>query len=69
LPLKAGSIAIFSSLTPHRTGPNISEGIRKSYILQYAPEGSERLISQSLTEKVNDESRQFLILKDGKAVI
>ena len=57
------------ALTPHRTGPNISEGIRKSYILQYAPEGSERLISQSLTEKVNDESRQFLILKDGKAVI
>jgi hypothetical protein len=68
LPLKAGSIAIFSSLTPHRTGPNLSDNIRKSYILQYAPEGSKRLISQSLTEEVNDESRQFLILKDGKEV-
>ena len=67
LPLKAGSIAIFSSLTPHRTGPNLSNEIRKSYILQYAPEGSERLISHSLTEPVNDESRQFLILKDGEA--
>ena len=40
----------------------------KSYILQYAPEGSKRLISQSLTEEVNDESRQFLILKDGQEV-
>jgi len=68
LPLKAGSIAIFSSLTPHRTGPNLSDNIRKSYILQYAPEGSKRLISQSLTEDVNDESRQFLILKDGEKV-
>ena len=59
LPLKAGSIAVFSSLTPHRTGPNLSNGIRKSYILQYAPEGAKRLISHTLTEDVNDESRQF----------
>ena len=66
LPLKAGSIAVFSSLTPHRTGPNMSENIRKSYILQYAPDGSERKISHSLSEPVNDKSRQFLILKDGK---
>ena len=68
LPLKAGSIAIFSSLTPHRTGPNLSDGIRKSYILQYAPDGAKRVISQSLTEDLNDESRQFLILKDGESV-
>ena len=68
LPLKAGSIAIFSSLTPHRTGPNLSDDIRKSYILQYAPEGSKRVISQSLTEDLNDENRQFLILQDGKEV-
>ena len=68
IPLKAGSIAIFSSLTPHRTGPNLSDKVRKSYILQYAPEGARRLISHTLTEEVNDESRQFLILKDGLAV-
>ena len=68
LPLKAGSIAIFSSLTPHRTGPNLSDDIRKSYILQYAPEGSKRVISQSLTEDLNDENRQFLILQDGKEI-
>ena len=68
VPLKAGSIAVFSSLTPHRTGPNTSEGIRKAYILQYAPEGAVRKISHSLTEPVNDESRQYLILKEGEEV-
>ncbi|HJL96156.1 MAG TPA: phytanoyl-CoA dioxygenase family protein, partial [SAR86 cluster bacterium] len=68
LPVKAGSIAVFSSLTPHRTGPNLSNNIRKAYILQYAPEGSRRLISHSLTEEVNEESRQYFILKDGSKV-
>ena len=68
LALEAGSIAIFSSLTPHRTGPNLSDGIRKSYILQYAPDGAKRVISQSFTEDLKDEFRQFLILKDGEAV-
>ena len=65
LSLKSGSIAVFSSLTPHRTGPNLSEGIRKSYILQYAPDGAQRKISKSLSEPVNDESRQFYVVKDG----
>ena len=68
LPLKAGSIAVFSSLTPHRTGPNLNNNIRKAYILQYAPEGSKRLISHSLTEEVNEESRQYFVLKDGRKV-
>ena len=66
VPLKAGSIAVFSSLTPHRTGPNTSDDIRKAYILQYAPEGAVRKISHSITEPVNDEARQYLILKEGK---
>ena len=68
LPLKAGSIAVFSSLTPHRTGPNLNEDIRKAYILQYAPEGSKRLISHSLSEEVNEESRQYFVLKEGSKV-
>ena len=68
LPLKSGSIAVFSSLTPHRTGPNTSEGVRKSYILQYAPEGAQRKISGTLSEPVNDESRQFYVVKDGEVL-
>ena len=65
LPLKAGSIAVFSSLTPHRTGPNISDNVRKTYILQYAPDGAVRKISHSLTEPVNDHKRQFFIVEKG----
>ena len=68
LPLKSGSIAVFSSLTPHRTGPNTSEGVRKSYILQYAPEGAQRKISGTLSEPGNDESRQFYVVKDGEVL-
>lgn len=36
---KAGDIVVFSSLTPHRTGPNLTKNVRKAYILQYAPQG------------------------------
>ena len=31
---------VFSSLTPHLTGPNTTDAVRKAYILQYAPTGA-----------------------------
>ena len=37
VPLKKGSMAVFSSLLFHRSGPNLTEGVRKSYIIQYIP--------------------------------
>jgi phytanoyl-CoA hydroxylase len=40
VPAKKGDVVVFSSLTPHRTGPNLTDGVRKSYILQYAPDGA-----------------------------
>ena len=43
VPAAAGSIVVFSSLTPHMTGPNTTDDVRKTYILQYAPDGAERL--------------------------
>jgi phytanoyl-CoA hydroxylase len=42
-PVRAGSALVFSSLTPHLTGPNLTSEVRKAYILQYAPEGAQRL--------------------------
>ena len=36
-------IVVFSSLTPHMTGPNVTDATRKAYILQYAHAGSEVL--------------------------
>ncbi len=34
LPLRAGSLVAFSSLLPHRTGPNRTPHVRKAYIVQ-----------------------------------
>jgi ectoine hydroxylase-related dioxygenase (phytanoyl-CoA dioxygenase family) len=35
VPLRAGSLVAFSSLLPHRTGPNRSGDVRRAYIVQY----------------------------------
>ncbi len=37
VPAPAGSIVAFWSLTKHKSAPNRSQGIRKAYIVQYAP--------------------------------
>jgi len=60
----AGSIVVFSSLTPHRTGPNTTKAVRKTYILQYAPDGA-RVVDTGVACDAPD--RQFLIAKDGRA--
>ena len=39
----AGGAVVFSSLTPHLTGPNTTAEVRKAYIIQYAPAGAEIL--------------------------
>lgn len=39
VPVKAGSIAVFWSLTCHKSGPNLSSGVRKAYIIQYSQAG------------------------------
>ncbi len=68
----AGGIVVFSSLTPHLTGPNTTAATRKSYILQYAPSGAMILQGDpdGSTEPVrmpaDDPDRQFPVLRDGK---
>jgi ectoine hydroxylase-related dioxygenase (phytanoyl-CoA dioxygenase family) len=61
MPLAAGSIAVFSSLTPHRTGPNVTDQIRKAYILQYAPDGAVVHSRSGTVQPANAPDRQFLI--------
>ena len=61
MPLKAGSIAVFSSLTPHRTGPNLTAHTRKAYILQYAPDGAVMHHRTGEAELAADPGRQFII--------
>jgi len=65
VPVGAGSIVVFSSLMPHRTGPNVTSGVRKSYILQYAPDGARVVQTDTVC---NAPDRQFLILKNGERV-
>jgi phytanoyl-CoA hydroxylase len=65
VPVRAGGIVVFSSLTPHRTGPNVTKEVRKSYILQYAPDGARMVQTDTMC---NAPDRQYPILKNGEPV-
>jgi ectoine hydroxylase-related dioxygenase (phytanoyl-CoA dioxygenase family) len=60
IPARKGDVVVFSSLTPHRTGPNLTGEVRKTYILQYAPDGAVAW-PRGQTEGVvqNDPARQY----------
>lgn len=67
-PAARGDVIVFSSLSPHRTGPNLKAGtVRKAYILQYAPDGAQA-IKDGQRIPQDDPDRQFLILKHGQRV-
>ena len=59
--LTAGSIAVFSSLSPHRTGPNLTQKTRKAYILQYADDRAVIHLPDGSKASANDPERQFLV--------
>jgi len=62
-PARVGDVVVFSSLAPHRTGPNLRAGtVRKAYILQYAPDGAVVRQPDGQTVLQNDPARQFTIL-------
>jgi phytanoyl-CoA hydroxylase len=67
VPAKAGDAIIFSSLAPHRTGPNLKAGsVRKAYILQYCHDGSIATLRDGSQMAQDDEARQFRILAGGR---
>jgi ectoine hydroxylase-related dioxygenase (phytanoyl-CoA dioxygenase family) len=62
VPAKAGDIVVFSSLTPHRTGPNLTGGVRKAYILQYALDGAAMIPPDGGPPvPQNDPARQYYV--------
>jgi ectoine hydroxylase-related dioxygenase (phytanoyl-CoA dioxygenase family) len=62
VPVKAGSIAVFWSLTPHKSGANVSSGPRKAYVIQYSHAGLRNArTGEVLTGKIP-------LARDGKAV-
>jgi ectoine hydroxylase-related dioxygenase (phytanoyl-CoA dioxygenase family) len=70
-PVNAGGVVVFSSLTPHLTGPNTTDRVRKAYILQYAPTGAVALTGEldelALTRTpCDDPDRQFSVVRAGR---
>jgi ectoine hydroxylase-related dioxygenase (phytanoyl-CoA dioxygenase family) len=65
---EAGSIVVFSSLTPHRTGPNVTAEVRKSYILQYAADGAIAYPQGKQPARCDAPDRQYLVLHEGNPV-
>jgi len=63
--LRAGSAVAFSSLTPHATGPNRTDAVRKAYIVQFAPDGA-RIVTDDGTRAADDPARQYPILVGGE---
>jgi ectoine hydroxylase-related dioxygenase (phytanoyl-CoA dioxygenase family) len=68
-PVRAGDVVAFSSLTPHKTGPNTTaDRLRKAYIVQFAPDGAEVLMQEGgkITRlPCNAPERQYPILVGG----
>ena len=73
-PVAAGGAVVFSSLTPHLTGPNTTAAVRKAYILQYAPAGAEVLRGDPAAgpparrERADAPERQYPVLRGGVPV-
>jgi phytanoyl-CoA hydroxylase len=65
--VRAGSIVVFSSLTPHKTAPNRTAAVRKAYIVQFAPDGA---VAWRDGEPASQDApdRQFLVLAAGQPV-
>jgi ectoine hydroxylase-related dioxygenase (phytanoyl-CoA dioxygenase family) len=73
VPVRAGSVVVFSSLTPHATGHNVTGEVRKAYIVQFAPDGAVALRGDpgegpGRPELQDDPERQFFVVQAGERV-
>jgi ectoine hydroxylase-related dioxygenase (phytanoyl-CoA dioxygenase family) len=74
VPVPAGSIVVFTSLTPHATKRNTTDEVRKAYIVQYAPDGAVARLGRpdagppTRTEILGDDERRYWIVRDGVLV-
>jgi phytanoyl-CoA hydroxylase len=69
-----GDVVVFSSLSPHLTGPNLTHNVRKTYILQYATAGSVVLQGDPKAGEptgrvpITNPSFQFPVARRGRPV-
>lgn len=70
VPMRAGDMAVFSSVTVHKTFSNRSSATRKAYVVQYAPDGAVA-ITRAKDGSIRQEpqarpERQFLVWPAGR---
>jgi phytanoyl-CoA hydroxylase len=74
VPVKAGSIVVFTSLTPHATKANVTGEVRKAYIVQYAPEGAVACFGKpsagppTRRDPLGDDERRYWVVRNGERV-
>ena len=61
VPVGAGSMAVFWSLTMHKSGPNLSRGERKAFVIQYAHAGLRSAVTGELVPGL------MPLARDGRA--
>lgn len=67
MPAQAGDMIVFSSLTPHKTGPNLSDGVRKALIVQLMPDGLVFINDDGSRDSRADPVLNMPILQGGAA--
>ena len=74
VPVRAGSVVVFSSLTPHATKLNTTDAVRKAYIVQYIPDGAIALRGDAsqgpavTKDALGNDERAFWVVRDGVRV-
>src|SRR5690349_7149761 len=70
VPVKAGAIVVMSSLAPHKTGSNLSTGVRKALVAEFIPDGASTLRRTEAGEIVRslcNTQQNMWVLRDGIA--
>ncbi|GCE27130.1 SnoK [Dictyobacter alpinus] len=62
VPLKKGGMVAFSSLLFHRSGPNISNTVRKGYVIQYSVSSARHGVS-------GEPFNRIVIARNGQAAL
>ena len=74
VPVRAGSIVVFTSLTPHATKRNTTDDVRRAYIVQYAPDGAVAHYGDpsagppERSEPLGDDDRRYWIVRNGERI-
>jgi ectoine hydroxylase-related dioxygenase (phytanoyl-CoA dioxygenase family) len=74
VPVRAGSVVVFTSLTPHATRRNLTDEVRKAYIVQYVPDGAVALDGDpgagapTARRLLDDPALNPPVLADGRPV-